>query len=244
MPSEVESLLERRAQITLWLERLEEQRGTVSERSLERVRADYESRLTEALDALRTHRDAITAEFEAAQQRADAAEARRSSADERLEEGTLRQTIGELSPEGWATERAELEAEVAAAGHDLERAREESERLRGLLQQMDAEAEGDAAPDNARAISEGEAGAEVVAQPAPGASLAPGSPEPAFLLDIDRALDGDANDELTIVPAPLAANDEEPSEETAPKPGLKCPECGYTNDLSAWFCGVCGADVG
>lgn len=38
--------------------------------------------------------------------------------------------------------------------------------------------------------------------------------------------------------------DDIPTGEKAPPPGLKCGECGYTNDLSAWFCGVCGADVG
>lgn len=247
MSSEVGSLLERRAQITLWLERLEEQRGTVGERAIERVRADYEGRLAETLEALRTHRDAIRTEFEAARQRADAAEARRSAAEERLEEGILRQTIGELTPEEWAAERAELEAGVDAAGRDLEAAREESERLEGLLRQMNAEGEAEAEPaDHAEAIPERDADEQPVAPPAPGASLAPGAPEPAFLLDLDldRALDESANDELTIVPAPIATNEEEPSEETAPKPGLKCPECGYTNDLSAWFCGVCGADVG
>jgi hypothetical protein len=42
------------------------------------------------------------------------------------------------------------------------------------------------------------------------------------------------------------ATDDEADEDvdTSPKPGIKCAECGYTNDVSAWFCGVCGADIG
>ena len=66
---EVGELLERRAQVQTWLERLEAQRGTVSDRALERVREDYEGRLRDTLEALRSHREAIEGELAEARRR-------------------------------------------------------------------------------------------------------------------------------------------------------------------------------
>ncbi len=69
-----------------------------------------------------------------------------------------------------------------------------------------------------------------------------------FLRDLDRAISGeDGGDgekesvdalEITALPA-----DEENAELYRPTPGTKCPECGYTNDPEAWYCGVCGVDL-
>jgi len=67
--------------------------------------------------------------------------------------------------------------------------------------------------------------------------------EDGFLSEIDRALDG-AEAEKSAPQPMLEDGLEEEIADTAPKPGLKCSECGYTNDLGAWYCGVCGADVG
>jgi len=73
-----------------------------------------------------------------------------------------------------------------------------------------------------------------------GHTTSPGSSQPVpFLAEIDRALTGTSDDTFQTTPSMSLA-----AEDTAPKPGLKCGECGYTNDLGAWFCGVCGADVG
>ncbi|HEX6926499.1 MAG TPA: zinc ribbon domain-containing protein [Longimicrobiaceae bacterium] len=58
----------------------------------------------------------------------------------------------------------------------------------------------------------------------------------AFLQELDRAI---------AATAPRAPAEEDvPSAETRPQPGLKCPECGYSNDPAAWYCGVCGVDLG
>ena len=31
--------------------------------------------------------------------------------------------------------------------------------------------------------------------------------------------------------------------DTRPTVGTKCVECGYTNDSTAWYCGVCGVSL-
>ena len=60
----------------------------------------------------------------------------------------------------------------------------------------------------------------------------------AFLEELDRAIaaTGQRDDE-----AP--GSEEEPTADTRPRAGVKCPECGYSNDAGAWFCGVCGVDL-
>jgi hypothetical protein len=61
-----------------------------------------------------------------------------------------------------------------------------------------------------------------------------------FLRDLDRAISGE--DGGSESPAPPPPVDEDP-EQFRPRPGTKCPECGYTNDPEAWYCGVCGVDL-
>ena len=63
-----------------------------------------------------------------------------------------------------------------------------------------------------------------------------GPPPADFLAELDRALNDDSTDEAgyTLTEAEL---------DTRPKAGVKCPDCGYTNDPQAWYCGVCGADL-
>lgn len=60
-----------------------------------------------------------------------------------------------------------------------------------------------------------------------------------FLEELDRAI---------AATAPKGSSngshsEDEASPETRPQPGLKCPACGYSNDASDWYCGVCGVDL-
>jgi hypothetical protein len=64
---------------------------------------------------------------------------------------------------------------------------------------------------------------------------APADDDYAFLEELDRAI---------AATAPTGESDEEEADgNTRPQPGLKCPECGYSNDPAAWYCGVCGVDL-
>jgi len=239
--AEVAELLERRATVQRWLERLQEQRGTVSDKILERVRQDYENRLRETLEALSGHRDSISSQLERATTRLVEAEEQHTQAQEALEEGRLRNVIGEIGQEAWEAERSELEAAVGAAREAESSAREETARLRDLLDQLDEKA-----PPREPSLAE----TDTVAEPPP----APEAPLPSLETPAPAEPYGQSTATFSAVPAEdsdpveemprIMLSDDPPPEETAPKPGLKCPECGYTNDLSAWFCGVCGADIG
>ena len=50
--------------------------------------------------------------------------------------------------------------------------------------------------------------------------------------DLDEAL-----------PSNLPATSAQEPSVTGPPAGIKCRECGYTNDPTAAFCGVCGVDL-
>ncbi len=247
-PSRVADLLERRSLLQGWLDRLNSQAGSVSDRVLSRVREDYESRLQKVMGELTTHRQGLQAELRAVTDRLAEAEARVAESGDRLEEGRLRNAIGEIPDEEWSRQSRQLEEAVAAAEHQQRSASQDVARLGELLDQIDertveAPPEPSAAPaaEGGRAITS-DALVEEVEQLTDAhdvaGSLRMGRSGP-FLDRIDRTLVGP----FAEAPLPVTGEVEE-AVDTAPKPGLKCGECGYTNDLSAWFCGVCGADVG
>jgi hypothetical protein len=253
--SEVLQLIERRSTVQGWLARLDEQKGRVSERVLEKVRGDYQIRLQETLDALATHRRSIQDELGRASDRLLAAEEDHQAALDELEEGRLRNSIGEIDDSNWGAREAELAEAVERASASEVAVREETRRLEELLGQL--EERGPASTptfsvEPLEVVTKVDRGSaswldEPDEMPPPGRSEplahAPlaGLESHNFLSDIDRAVIK-TPEQPGLISHSLESD--EPVEDTAPKPGLKCAECGYTNDLSAWFCGVCGADVG
>lgn len=251
--TEVEELLNRRATIEDWLSRLEEQQGKVSERIIARVREDYRNRLRDALDALGTHRRSIQEQVDQAREALSRAEARRAEAAEELEEAQLRTLIGEIDEQSWAEQEPGLKAAVSETAEAAASARAEAERLDSILAQLDARERAAANDAPVEAVDAPEPAIEPVLEPEPDpdatiaeridaigiatvVELPPNVDETeAFLSEIDKALATSPDDDLAI---------DGVEADTAPKPGVKCGECGYTNDINAWFCGVCGADVG
>jgi hypothetical protein len=72
----------------------------------------------------------------------------------------------------------------------------------------------------------------------------PGDRDLDFLRDLDRAISGEEGEAGEQLPAPeSSATEDEDPDQFRPTPGTKCPECGYTNDPEAWYCGVCGVDL-
>lgn len=251
---ELRTLIERRASLQKWLAGLEAQRGVASERVLERVRADYESRLAKTNAELSEHFAGIRAELERAAERASAAERAHDAALDALEEARLRHAIGELPSEGWPDRERELLAAVQAAKISEDDARIAADRLRDLLETLTVERPAASAeppaPVSPTLVVDGTPEAEPVAPEAP----------PQQTIDTDATVESGSNPEqpeVVLEQVSIAVEEsvgpelpglfdpsEIPSPEKKPPPGLKCAECGYTNDLSAWFCGVCGADVG
>lgn len=153
--------------------------------------------------------------------------------------------------EGQPRDRTEDEPETAAGAALLADSVEDLDAA-GAVDVTEDEAAGPELPDTGQREDD-DSDLRIVHSPDPLAFLAelPGSedatveqPEPAqddddFLRDLDRAIGGDAN----AAQAGSVPPDEEDPEQFRPTPGTKCPECGYTNDPEAWYCGVCGVDL-
>jgi hypothetical protein len=134
--SDVEELIRQREQLRGWIAKLDEVGTGAPSRVAERVRADYQERLTRVTEELGAHREEIERDLEAVRGELSAAEERRAQAAEALEEQRLRHLIGELGEAAWEETRPRLESEVGAADDELARARGEVERLSGLAAEI------------------------------------------------------------------------------------------------------------
>ncbi|MBW3629630.1 MAG: hypothetical protein KY464_10055 [Gemmatimonadetes bacterium] len=225
-------LLARQAQLRAWIEQLDTAADDVPSHVADRVRSDYEARLAGLVDQLRAHEGAVRADAERLQDDLQRAREEQERAQDELAEGKLRNRLGEWSSEEWESRRAELERIAAGAGSREEEVRRELARVEDLLFEM-----GD------------------VAGPEPRLGEPAGDPAD-FLQDIDRALATPSSPAPPASPVTLVASvtalppltavggfSEEPDPDTRPTVGIKCPDCGYTNDSTAWYCGVCGVNL-
>ena len=221
-PSDLNDLLERQARLRGWIERLDDPQEDVPPHVAARVRADYEARLEALVQELRAHGDALRDGAARLREALLAARDRRSAAEDALAEARLRHRLGELDNAEWGERRGEMESAVADTQFQEHEAAEELSRLEALLGQLDAPAAEPLPPLESSTMA-----MEAAAEPAPEPE---GEPDVAaeFLEELDGAIaEGEAQEEL----------------DTRPTPGVKCAECGYTNDATAWYCGVCGADL-
>lgn len=240
---DVSALLAQQAQLHAWLDNLAAHAGAVPDRVASRVRADYEERLRLVVEALAQHQDAIRADVQRLREELHTADERHDAAVDQLEEARLRHVIGELDDAAWGSRRADLELEVEVADAGRRELREELERLEGLLEQFDAPEPAAVHPETAGGLgADAEAEelvAEMPAEPWEPQEEAQGVEAPAndldFLVGLDRAIGAPG--------AEGEASAEEPELDTRPRVGIRCPECGYTNDSTAWYCGVCGVDL-
>jgi len=239
----VQELLEKRNRILAWLARLEEEEDPEIRRVAERVRADYRQRLQAVVEDLAVHLDSLRAELEGARERSASAEALHVEAEDALLEAKLRHRIGELDDGEWESRRGSLEEAVATAAGEREEAAAEASRLEEVLAQIDSDAPS-SPPPPPPPVEETVVEEEVwvVEAPPEPESVDGAEDDLAFLEELDRAIAASAE------PADPESEEEEPGEgeppaETRPRKGMKCLECGYTNDVTAWYCGVCGVEL-
>lgn len=232
-PASVSDLLDRRARLLGWLANLD-QAPHSNPRAVERIRKDYTERLEATMkelagcyDSLRDQKSRMAAALQ------EAEEAHRQARDE-LDEAELRHEIGELQPLEWEARRAALVRAVDAAAGTEEAVRRDAAELDDVLADLQDGLDGvppalpgfadqpmpsGAAPQVGAVGESMEAGREGSSPPAP-------------------APDGDDGSGHVV-----GASEEEDLAATRPGPGVKCVDCGYTNDFDARYCGVCGVDL-
>lgn len=110
VPEEVLELLEERARVQDWLDRLAELRDEATPAVYEKVRGDYEERLQGVSGRLAEHRTELERSVARHRSRVEELEKELAAARMRLEEAELRHRVGEYGDEEWERLRREGEA--------------------------------------------------------------------------------------------------------------------------------------
>ena len=131
---EVDQLLKDRDTYVAWLKRLESERTATTERAFERVRGDYERRLAEVDEKLRSHTAGVEGKLRQLQARAAELESERATRAEQLDEAQLRRSVGEFRDDKeWAKLESRLLSAVRECERELEGVTAESDRLREIV---------------------------------------------------------------------------------------------------------------
>jgi len=117
--SEFERLLQERAQIEQWLDKLTASGDKTPANVRERVQADYQKRLDEVQKELNGHRDEITDALERHRSVREELLKQQASAEERRAEAELRYTVGEYDDEKWNGIREEVDGSLNKIGEEL-----------------------------------------------------------------------------------------------------------------------------
>ena len=252
-PFDFADLLARQAQLRAWIDQLDAGAEDVPAHVADRVRADYESRLADLVDRLRAHEAAIRSDASRLQDELQGAREERELAQDGLAEGRLRNRLGEWSAEEWESRRTELERVVAGAAAREEELRGELERLEELLFEMDGGAGENTQPDGddfgfLRGIDRAMTTEEETLSSGEDTGFDAGfDPATLSMDDDEESASGTMPLESAAFPVggtlPLGQEPPGPDPMTRPSSGVKCPDCGYTNDATAWYCGVCGVNL-
>lgn len=271
--SEVEALLASRQRITDWLQKLEGASSKTPPAVRDRVRADYQGRLAQVVEQLRSHSDVISRSLSGLRSQAAEYEEMRREEQETLAEAELRHAVGEYGQEEWSRVEADATGKIQGLDEELGRLAAEIGRLEEVLQQMAPPVrEPEPRPGPASIESQQEAPRPLPTHPAeiPDAPrfVARGrgresgpvrTPAPAPTRDpVVRDPAPSALDELTFLksmtidsrpggaPGPAAPAAVEPKAERqaqAVPKTLKCGECGSLNRPTEWYCERCGAEL-
>lgn len=176
IPARIASLLERRATVVTWLEKLESREGEVRPEVYRTVLEDYRGRLADVEADLVTHRSDLERSLERRRARVEELEEERTGLAAQLEEVELRHEVGEYGEEEFQGEKEGLDEALAELDEALETEREAAGRLEGVLQELRGlEGAGGRSPDT---LPSGSAGVPSD-EPAPGGEGPDGSPETA-----------------------------------------------------------------
>jgi hypothetical protein len=133
---DIEVLLASRQRLTDWLDKLEQAGSKTPPSVRERVRRDYEGRLSQVVEQLRGHSDVISGSLQALRTEAEQLEGLREGEQETLAEAELRYTVGEYSDSEWHQVEEASSSKIADYDRELSRLAGEINRLEEVLSQI------------------------------------------------------------------------------------------------------------
>lgn len=133
---QIDTLLATRQRISEWLHRLGQAPGDVPASVRDRVRSDYQGRLTKVVEELRGHSSAITGSLETLRRDKTDRLKVKSSEEESLAEAKLRHAVGEYADEEWHAHEERSGTRLESLGAELHHLEGEITRLEEVLVQI------------------------------------------------------------------------------------------------------------
>ncbi|MGH7658944.1 MAG: zinc finger Ran-binding domain-containing protein [Gemmatimonadales bacterium] len=132
----IEQLIEQRDQYVAWLEKLDGEGATAPESVRARVRKDYQARLDEVMDGLRSHSDEVAEQLVRHRDTQAGLATRQAHAEEVLAEAELRHSVGEYDEGRWQEVKGEADRNLEGIREELEGVTSEVERLEFIQGQI------------------------------------------------------------------------------------------------------------
>ncbi|MGH7497788.1 MAG: hypothetical protein ACREL3_02940 [Gemmatimonadales bacterium] len=127
--SSIDALLQQRAQFEQWLARLDSASDKAPLAVRQRVRADYDGRLKNVIEELRSHSATISEELERHRSTQAGLDRERRQAEEELAEAEVRHAVGEYTEDEWRRINDESQANLGRLRQELDTVGGEISRL-------------------------------------------------------------------------------------------------------------------
>jgi hypothetical protein len=125
----IDALLEERARFQTWLARLDSAGSTAPPGVRDKIRGDYQQRLVQVIEQLKTHAAAVAEQLATLRVRQDDLSEREAAAQETLAEAELRHAVGEYEESEWERVRGGSERLLIDVREELARVSDEITRL-------------------------------------------------------------------------------------------------------------------
>jgi len=136
IPEAIQALLEKRGTFQDWLSRLDQLGSDFRPEVAEKVRSDYESRLTTVEGELEGHRTELESALAERSEAVDQIASRHDARAAELEETELRHAVGEFDDKEWERRRSEQQALIDELEADLTAQRSGVESLQTVLGEL------------------------------------------------------------------------------------------------------------
>lgn len=156
----IDALLEERARFQTWLTRLDSAGSEAPPAVRDKIRGDYQKRLEQVIDQLRTHAASVAEQLATLRVRQDDLAHQETKAQETLAEAELRHAVGEYEESEWERVRGGSERLLIDVREELARVSDEITRLGEVQALIAAAPEEPAEPEPEPELSPAAAGDE------------------------------------------------------------------------------------
>ena len=253
---ELREIEAQRSDITTKLKRIEEKKSTVSVDVYTKVKKDYEDKLEKIDEQMAQHVDLIKNELASLKQEEEKIMQKEKEIKFKIEESSLRYSIGEYDEESFKKMRDENDKDMKSIESELQKLRERKKWLEDFVELKSIEETIDEAIEGAvegviKPETETVAPEKTEEEPKPKEEieieehiLEEKVPEEVAKLDELLVEEEAARTETSEEQEPTPEAPEEPAkqkEEVGEK--VPCPKCGHMNSPDSWYCEKCGAEI-